>query len=1061
MRPLSLEMTAFGSYAETTTLPFEKLSHGLYLVTGDTGAGKTTIFDAIVFALYGVASGRDRTPDMLHCDHVPKSTDTVVKLRFAQAGKEYSVVRRLHFGKKRGTENEYNSAAAAAELVEPDRAPTEGAGRVTARCEELLGLNAEQFRKIIMLAQGEFREFLNADSDKKNEILGKLFDNSAWLWYQQLLDGARGELRSRRAANAEQLRSLMLQRFQLPPETPEEDREGFLPEHPALLEKLDALVKNEESLLAARQEERENTRKRSAALHLQRGASEAVNAQLEERERLRQRMAMLEAQRLLYAGRQERLSRAEAAFRRGRPAVERFERANDALDRIQKECEQLSDEVLARQREAAEAQRAVEADGPRREELTGLETRIRTLEERLPRYRELEDKKSDKAKAENAARVFAEQRAGESAALEQTERELAALRERYAALENADAEAVEKQNAYERAQERREQLSGKSGLRFEFRSIETEQRNEEREQAEFMRLSDSALEASARHERLYRLFVAGQAGLLAERLRGEFRERSEATCPVCRSRLSREQLPQLAPLPAETPDQAAVDNARKERDRAETRRGEQHAKVEALAATLAGRREALLKRAQTLLPDCRSWEALCAPGRLDAAITEAEADERETKSALDAARRRQQERDSYRARLPEKEKEQQRRWQQIEELRAAEQKQDALARELAAAIAELKKQLPHENAGKALAEKHALEESRDILAHELQTRREALEEARRACAAAEGSRKEKQSALQAQLNEQAEALSAMDHTLAAAGFESPAAVDDALLPVGESDGEIWLKAEQDALREYESECRHTREELAAREEQTAGREPVDLAALDEAIGVAETEFGRLNEACQRLESLLQNHRSTRDEARTCREALADTENAWKRLDALASLAVGASGEGGKLSFDRYVMGAVFREILEMANRRMEQMSGGRYELVHKSGADRRNAKAGLEIEVLDHNTGLQRGSGSLSGGESFFTSLALALGLSDVVQNHAGGKQMDALFIDEGFGTLSDDVLDKALEVLNQLSEGKRLVGIISHVDKLDESIPQKIRVRSGEKGSSLSLELP
>ena len=157
MRPLSLEMTAFGSYAETTALPFEKLSHGLYLVTGDTGAGKTTIFDAIVFALYGVASGRERTPDMLHCDHVPKSTDTVVKLRFAQAGKEYSVSRRLHFGKKRGTENEYNSAAAAAELVEPDRAPTEGASRVTARCEELLGLNADQFRKIIMLAQGEFR----------------------------------------------------------------------------------------------------------------------------------------------------------------------------------------------------------------------------------------------------------------------------------------------------------------------------------------------------------------------------------------------------------------------------------------------------------------------------------------------------------------------------------------------------------------------------------------------------------------------------------------------------------------------------------------------------------------------------------------------------------------------------------------------------------------------------------------------------------------------------------------------------------------------------------------
>ena len=127
--------------------------------------------------------------------------------------------------------------------------------------------------------------------------------------------------------------------------------------------------------------------------------------------------------------------------------------------------------------------------------------------------------------------------------------------------------------------------------------------------------------------------------------------------------------------------------------------------------------------------------------------------------------------------------------------------------------------------------------------------------------------------------------------------------------------------------------------------------------------------------------------------------------------------------------------------------------------MHKIEAGRRNAIAGLDIEVLDNNTGIQRSSGSLSGGEGFFTSLALALGLSDVVQNHAGGKQMEALFIDEGFGTLSEDVLDKAMDVLKQLAEGKRLVGIISHVDKLDESIQQKIKVKSSEKGSLVSLE--
>ena len=142
MRPLELEMTAFGSYAGKATVPFTDLHRGLYLVAGDTGAGKTTIFDAVVFALYGRASGRDRSPAMLHSDYVEKSTDTVVKLRFEEGGKEYTVHRSIHFPKKRGSEGGYGDQQISALLEEPDREPTEGADKVTKRIEELLGLNA-------------------------------------------------------------------------------------------------------------------------------------------------------------------------------------------------------------------------------------------------------------------------------------------------------------------------------------------------------------------------------------------------------------------------------------------------------------------------------------------------------------------------------------------------------------------------------------------------------------------------------------------------------------------------------------------------------------------------------------------------------------------------------------------------------------------------------------------------------------------------------------------------------------------------------------------------------
>ena len=184
MKPVTLEMTAFGSYARPTVIDFQKLDHSLYLITGDTGAGKTTIFDGIMVALYGVASAkgdnRSRTFEIMHCDYVEKSMDTKVALSFLHMGKLYRVERRLHFKKKRET-GEYEKTTPSACFWEPDREPLEKTEPVTRRITELLGMNAEQFRKIAMLAQGEFKKFLDADSEEKNKILGELFDSSAYV----------------------------------------------------------------------------------------------------------------------------------------------------------------------------------------------------------------------------------------------------------------------------------------------------------------------------------------------------------------------------------------------------------------------------------------------------------------------------------------------------------------------------------------------------------------------------------------------------------------------------------------------------------------------------------------------------------------------------------------------------------------------------------------------------------------------------------------------------------------------------------------------------------------
>ena len=1058
MRPLRLEMTAFGSYAERTVLPFEELKHGLYLVTGDTGAGKTTIFDAIMFALYGVASGTDRRPEMLHCDYVPKSVDSVVRLRFLQNGKEYTVERKIHFGKKRGTADQYGDATFDALLIEPDAAPIEKSGRVTARCEELLGLNAEQFSRIIMLAQGEFKRFLKAGSEEKNEILGKLFDNAVYVYYQNLLMEARDTLARRRSGFMNELRDLMTISFR-PAEDFPGGAEAFLPGHPALIDNLRQLVETDTQALAQLTGERDKLMEALGELSRRQGEARAVNALLEELAQAQRRLEELEAQDDEMQRRQLLLERRDTALHRTLPAVRLVEKNREELDLTLAEIADFQADLAEISRALAEAEAEAEADGEAENEKSRLENRIHTIGEQLPLYTQLRQKEQEKAADEQELARTREKRAAEEEALTRRTAELAALRERLEALEGADAALAVCRSAQQLADQRLEILAGKTGLQSEVAAVGRLEAELEKEKEKLLRLTETAGETSARADRLYQRFIAAQAAVLADELRQTLTEWEEAACPVCGTHLHRGDLPKLAQLPEQLPAKDDVDRARQLAEKTERDRSEQNAVVQSKSATVAARKQAAAERAAGLLPDCDGWETLTAGGVLAAAVDTAEREAQRCRQALADAQKKQADRDALRQQLPQREKEQQSAQARIAELREREQTREGLIRAAEAAIAVLRTQLQADE-DTARREKAELEERVKAITQQIQTHRNAVTAAKSRRDTVLGSLTEKENAAQKLTTALGEAVTARDRTLEETGFASASAAAAVWDGLEQQDAEAWLRAERKTLSEHELGKNAARDLIAVRLAQTEGKQTEDLDALEEEKQQLSQRHALANDACTRQDALLNNHRAVLEKAGEIKIALADSDGAWQRLDALASLAGGVNSDSGKLSFDRYVMGTIFREILEMANRRLALMSGGRYELVHKVGADRRNAKAGLEIEVLDNNTGLQRGSGSLSGGESFFTSLALALGLSDVVQNHAGGRQMDTLFIDEGFGTLSDDVLDKALDVLNQLTEGNRLVGVISHVDKLDESIPQKIRVRHGEKGSSLSLEL-
>lgn len=1059
MRPILLEMTAFGSYAEKTTVDFDRLTHGLYLITGDTGAGKTTIFDAIMFALYGVASGPERKPNMMHCDFVDRSVDTEVTLRFRQEEGDHTVKRTIHYRKKRGTENQFGDGVLGAVLLEQGKDPLEGAEKVTARCTELLGLNAEQFRKIVMLAQGEFKKFLTAEPDEKNEILGKLFDNSAYVRYQTLLKGARDGLKAERDGQLRQIADAMQTSFQMPEGLEDEEKDQYLPEHPELTENLENLTKTERQQLEDLEGEREEVRKRENKLIAYRGAAGERNQLLDELDGKRQQLEQLEARGDELARLQASYAAAERALHRVQPKRELLARAEQALRDARQEMETLRADLEEQKGRVQAAQAAVEADSEAVCEIEKLEVELQMLEKTLPQYEELDGKRKERRETQKAVQEIEKRKQDAEAALEREKNILAEIDAEQRTYADIDAQTVQLKHDYTQAQKNTQLLTGETGLQRRADHALQEERELHEQEARLRELAAAAAAAETEHHRLYQAFVGGQAGLLAEGLRRELETNGTAACPVCHTEFHGGQAHAFAPLPAETPAQADVDAAKRAYDEKEARRKKLDIQLSAARAALASEKESILREVKPLLPDCGDWGTLTAEGYLAGQAKRLQRAEAEMKRAWDEAERKKkhsgalaQQRDATEKQLAT----------QADILAKADKELSKYALaivRLDTEISTLQGQLQYPDQETANGQIRRQRDRQADLKKQVEDHKKLLQDAL-----------DKQNTTQGKLTGKRESLPGLETSREGAerelhaametnGFPSAEDVERALLPLGDQNGEDWLREQQEVLTAYQHELSDARGQIGELAGRTKEFSYVDLDALQREIDQAAGAYESVNDRCGKLAQQIANHLDVLERVSRAKEALKKTEPAWGRLDLLANLAVGVSGDGGKLSFDRYVMGTVFQEILEMANRRLNVMSGGRYELVHQINAERKNAKAGLEVEVMDIGTGRQRNSRSLSGGESFLVSLSLALGLSDVVQSHAGGRRLDALFIDEGFGSLDSGTLDTALNVLGQLTQGNCLVGIISHVSRLEESIPQKIRVTSSERGSSLRLE--
>lgn len=1058
MRPVELSVKAFGSYADKTVIDFSSFGNGLYLITGDTGAGKTTIFDAIIYALYGVVSGNHRKPEMMHSDYVPKSEDTEVELKFEHGGKVYRVLRTVHYKKKRGTQNEYGDPDSKATLWEKDKDPVDLPTKVSARIKEIIGLDATQFQQIVMLAQGEFRKFLDAESEERNKILGRLFDSSPYVRFQNMLGKAEKKINEKDEAFASQLILTLNEKFIMPDNLSEEEKALYMYSHPELEKNLSVLIENDRTLLENLEQLSKKAEENKTAVLKKSAVAKTENEKLDSLANSRGELSKLLEQTNEINALKNTLDKVKKAVREVSADKKTYENQLREEARVKKELEKL--ELLYEQcaKEVDGAKTRKEIDLKKQNELETLQLEINSVSEKLPVYDEAERKTVELLSARKNIIAVKSELEKAISARKNAEDNLLKIEENLALLEKIDAEAEKSQIEYDNANSIHEIMLGSDGLLNRINNGNEYCRKLEQSRGKLELLNEKCVDSSNRHNELYNAFIRGQSFHMAAVLAEKIKKEGSAVCPVCRSHVNSTASLCLEENHMAVPSEEDLKKAKSDFDEAEKERkafSDVLVKKEAEAGKI---KNQILDKVEECGFGKITWEQASDDAWMKAVTGKLSSELERCKKQLNQCREKQRQKLEL---LENRKKETNNR---LECEKLIEQNQP-LVNEisekisgLTAIIEEKKKHLRFSSKSEAEKQIKTLEAScktiRDILDKNEMLLKSAEEKLNRVS----GQKASLRNQYEDSCIHLAESKDKYQISLVKAGFSSEEEYRLAVEPVGDEEPEVWISDKENIIKTFNDRKLILENTVHKLEEETADMKRTDMQELKAVLHEAEEECKKTAESCRISKNLIENHSEVFESVKNINQKRKSLIPIIRRIKNLSQTANGYSSEGGKLSFDRYVMGAAFKEILANANYRLQIMSGGKFELVHRTDGNAKNKTSGLDIDVLDVSTGTQRKAGSVSGGEGFQVSMSLALGLSDVVQNHAGTVSMESMFIDEGFGSLDEAVLDSAINVLDQLSGGSRQIGIISHVSKLEESITKKLVVKGSSKGSSVKI---
>lgn len=924
MKPLKLTMSAFGSYAGKNVIDFTGQQQGIFLITGDTGAGKTTIFDAITYALYNQTSGGERNGNMMRSQYAQPEAETYVELEFLYRGQTYRVRRNPDYKITKTLKNgkiREQKVPHSVELTLPDGTVfPEKKNATDAKIIEILGLTADQFSQIVMIAQGDFLKLLYTKSDERKMIFSKLFRTDIYWKIQENLRRKSMEMDERIQENDRAFEQEKSRIIPLP-----ESEELPLDE---LVERLRERLKDalkEQNLRRANVEELnkkitkyEEINKLFVSLEKIRQTGKELEArQVESKERRQQIENALKADKVLVAEQQN--LRQQQAVEQSVQAIAKME---ETLTNNQEMFETLKTQLQ-------------EVEAEQKREAADIQKKMLALEQSFPSYEALQNARSEE---QQAKKVWEDLEKTSEESFHKKEAGIAALKEQ---------------------QKQQEQVVEQTKKNWEQTSL-------------------SASESAKHYEHMYEAFLKEQAGILAENLS------AGCPCPVCGSTVH--------PDPAKLSDHAVteleVEQAKKTRAAAEEKRDLAYAAFEA---------EKTEKQ------------------KLAQAVEKEEADF--VLAQTIAKQQRKEAEQNY-----------------VSLQKTAEQIREKL---VYPSLAEAKKQYA------------AMQKALEAAEQEIERKRQKVSELAEAMNTLKGQKLAEEENQKTAKKLAAKTEKEYAKLLEKSGFVSEETYHLAILP---ERSRSKLEREE---KEYESQCLRQQSEQKLLEKQVSGKTYTDTTELNEQLKAEKQALKEAEKTYMELHTAYENDRSVLQNCAVYLEKGKNLESEDQVIKSLSKTANGRLSGSAKIDFETYIQRQYFKQIIHEANKRLLTMSNHQFILKLKEEANTgRKTNEGLDLSVYSLVTDSERDVKTLSGGESFLAALAMALGLSDIVERSAGAIHPDMMFIDEGFGSLDAQSRQQAIEVLGELAGDSRMVGIISHVTELKEQIDRKLVVSRTDKGS-------